>query len=345
MAGVHKVHTDRIERTAGAITLLIPEQNPIDMAELDDMSHGSASLTVMVGIPCYNEEVAIGSLVIRTSQYADKVVVLDDGSADKTTEVARLAGAHVLVHDVNMGKGVALRDLFEYATQAGFGIIVIIDGDGQHNPDDIPKLVEPLLRDEADIVNGSRYLHGETGGTPRYRRFGQRILDKVIHFGLNGDVTITDTQSGFRAFSIKTAPFFNFHSDALAIDSEMLMNAAEAHLRIKEVSVGVRYDVGRSSMHPVSHGVQVLMGVLRTIEFKRPLLAFTVPGLILVAAAAGLAFFVVQAYFIVGHVVLGPTLLMLLFMVVGTFLAFTGIILHSVSALIETRNEGRGGSR
>jgi hypothetical protein len=89
----------------------------------------------------------------------------------------------------------------------------------------------------------------------------------------------------------------------------------------------------------------VLMGVLRTIEFKRPLLAFTVPGLILVAVAAGLAFFVVQAYFIVGHVVLGPTLLMLLFMVVGTFLAFTGIILHSVSALIETRTEGRGGSR
>jgi glycosyltransferase involved in cell wall biosynthesis len=312
------------------------------MTELDAITHSSPSSTVMVGIPCYNEEVAIGSLVLRSSQYADQVVVLDDGSTDKTAEVARLAGAHVLVHDANLGKGAALRDLFQYATHSGFDIIVIIDGDGQHNPDDIPKLVEPLWRDEADVVNGSRYLSGEAGSTPRYRRFGQVVLDKVIHFGLNDDVTITDTQSGFRAFSSKTAPFFRFNSDELTIDSEMLMDAANAQLRIKEVDVGVRYDVGRSSKHPVSHGLQVLTGVLRSIEFNRPLLAFTVPGLILVAVAVGLAFFIIQAYFTVGHVVLGPALLMLLLMVVGTFLTFTGIILHSVSAVIDSRTERSG---
>jgi len=303
------------------------------------------STTIMVGIPCYNEEVAIGSLVLRASQHADQVVVLDDGSTDKTAEVARLAGARVLVHDVNKGKGAALRDLFQYATQAGFDIIVIIDGDGQHNPDDIPKLIEPLLREEADVVNGSRYLSGKTRSTPRYRRFGQLVLDRVIHLGLNGDVSITDTQSGFRAFSMKAAPFFKFHSDQLAIESEMLIDAANAQLRIKEVDVGVRYDVGRSSKHPVSHGLQVLLGVLRSIEFNRPLLAFTFPGLVLVAIAVGIAAFVIQAYSIVGHVVLGPTLLMVLFMVVGTFLVFTGIILHSVSALVDSRAERRGESR
>jgi glycosyltransferase involved in cell wall biosynthesis len=323
----------------------IPEQNPTEMTELDAMSTGSASSTVMVGIPCYNEEVAIGSLVIRASQYADQVVVLDDGSTDKTAEVARLAGALVLGHDVNMGKGAALRDLFQYAAQSGFDIIVIIDGDGQHNPDDIPKLVDPLLRDEADVVNGSRYLSGEVGGTPRYRRFGQVVLDKVIHWRLNGDITISDTQSGFRAFSMKIAPFFKFNSDRLTIDSEMLMDAASAQLRIKEVDVGVRYDVGRSSKHPVSHGFEVLTGVLRSIEFNRPLLAFTAPGLILVAVAAGLAVFVIQAYFVVGRVVIGPTLLMLLLMLIGTFLVFTGIILHSVSALVNSRDEERGKSR
>jgi hypothetical protein len=325
--------------------LSISEQNPTDMTELGAMSHGRASSTVVVGIPCYNEEVAIGSLVLRASQYADQVVVLDDGSTDKTAEVARFAGARVLVHEVNMGKGAALRDLFQYATQAGFDILVIIDGDGQHNPDDIPKLVGPLLRDEADIINGSRDLSGGAGSTPRYRRFGQMVLDKVIHFGLSDDVTITDTQSGFRAFSMKTAPFFRFNADKLTIDSEMIMDAANAQLRIKEVDVGVRYDVGRSSTHPVSHGLQVLTGVLRSIEFNRPLLAFTVPGLILVAVAAGLAAFVIQAYFIVGHVVLGPTLLMLLLTVVGTFLVFTGIILHSVSGLIDSRAEVREESR
>jgi len=288
-----------------------------------DVVTDSAHPTIMVGIPCYNEEVAIGSLVLRASQYADHVVVLDDGSTDKTAEVARLAGAQVLVHDVNIGKGAALRDLFAYATQSGFGIIVIIDGDGQHNPDDIPKLLDPLLRDEADVVNGSRYLSGEAGSTPRYRRFGQVVLDRVIHLGLNGDVTITDTQSGFRAFSTKTAPFFKFNTDKLTIDSEMLMDAANAQLRIKEVDVGVRYDVGYSSKHPLSHGLQVLGG----------------------AIAAGIAAFVIQAYFIVGHVVLGPTLLMLLLTVVGTFLVLTGIILHSLSALMDSRAETRGESR
>jgi hypothetical protein len=327
------------------MTLSIPEQNLKDMKVRDDMSHGSATSTVMVGIPCYNEEVAIGSLVLRASQYADQVVVLDDGSTDKTAEVARFAGAHVLVHDVNLGKGASLRDLFQYATQAGFDILVIIDGDGQHNPDDIPKLVGPLLRDEADIINGSRYLSGAVGSTPRYRRFGQRVLDQVIHFGLNDDVTFTDTQSGFRAFSMKTAPFFKFKADKLTIDSEMLIDAANAQLRIKEVDVGVRYDVGRSSTHPVSHGLQVLTGVMRSIEFNRPLLAFTVPGLILIAIAAGIAAFVIQAYYIVGHVVLGPTLLMLLLTVVGTFLVFTGIILHSMSTLVDSRAETRGESR
>ncbi|MGD0171792.1 MAG: glycosyltransferase family 2 protein [Halobacteriota archaeon] len=307
-----------------------------------DVVTASAPPTIMVGIPCYNEEVAIGSLVLRASQYADHVVVLDDGSTDKTAEVARLAGAQVLVHDVNMGKGAALRDLFAYATQSGFGIIIIIDGDGQHNPDDIPKLLDPLLHDEADVVNGSRYLSGDAGSTPRYRRFGQVVLDRVIHLGLNGDVTITDTQSGFRAFSIKTAPFFKFNTDKLTIDSEMLMDAANAQLRIKEVDVGVRYDVGSSSKHPISHGLQVLGGVLRSIEFNSPLLALTVPGLVMVAVAAGIAAFVVQAYFIVGHVVLGPTLLMLLLTVVGTFLVLTGIILHSLSALMDSRAETRG---
>jgi glycosyltransferase involved in cell wall biosynthesis len=239
-----------------------------------------ALVTVMVGIPCYNEQVAIGSLVLQATEYADTVVVLDDGSTDKTADVARLAGADVLVHHVNMGKGAALRDIFDYAVERGVDILVILDGDGQHNPGDIPKLLRPLILNEADIVNGSRYLKGKESDTPRYRRFGQIVLDKFTRLGFSRDVQVTDTQSGFRAFSMKTAPVFRFNSDTMAIDSEMLIDAANAHLRIKEADVNVRYDVGASSKHPVSHGVQVLVGVLRNIEFKKPLSAFTVPGLL-----------------------------------------------------------------
>jgi glycosyltransferase involved in cell wall biosynthesis len=316
------------------------EQNSPKNGERNEGSRDSDLFTVMVGIPCYNEEVAVGSLVVRASQYADKVVVLDDGSTDKTAEVARLTGAEVLVHDTNLGKGAALRDLFAYATQCDVGILVIIDGDGQHNPDDIPLLISPVMNGEADIVNGSRYLSGK-GDTPRYRRFGQLVLDKFTRMGSGRDMHVTDTQSGFRAFSMKTADVFTFTSNKLAIDSEMLMDAVKAQLRIKEVDVNVRYDVGHSSAHPVAHGIQVLSGVLRNIEFKKPLLAFTVPGLICISIGVALAVYIVQGFYEWGRVPNGPAILMLLVIIVGTFLTLTGIILHSMASLTESLESRR----
>ena len=312
------------------------EQNSLKSGVPNDGSRDSGLLTVMVGIPCYNEEVAIGSLVVRASQYADRVVVLDDGSTDKPAEVARLAGADVIVHRGNWGKGAAVRDLFTYATQCGVDILVILDGDGQHDPDDIPKLTRPLMRDEADIVNGSRYLNGNGRGTPRYRRFGQIVLDKFTRLGFSRDVNVTDTQSGFRAFSMKSARAFKFGTDQLAIDSEMLMDAAKGRLRIKEVDINVRYDVGHSSAHPVTHGLQVLVGILRNIEFKKPLLVFTVPGLMLIGIGVALAGYAVQGFYEWGRVPNGPAILMLLVIIVGTFMTLTGIILHSMASLTES---------
>ncbi|MGZ4862990.1 MAG: glycosyltransferase family 2 protein, partial [Halobacteriota archaeon] len=243
----------------------------------------------------------------------------------------------VLIHDVNMGKGTALRDLFAYATRANVDIVVIIDGDGQHDPDDIPRVIAPLLLDEADIVNGSRYLREGAHDTPRYRRLGQRVLDTFTRFGLDTEPPITDTQSGFRAFAIKTAPHFKFDAERLAIDSEMLMDAAKAQFRITEVPVRVRYDVGHSSAHPVSHGLDVMRGVLRNIEFERPLLIFTAPGALLLASGTLVAVWIVDVYYNIGRVVYGPTMLAILLIVVGVFLALTGVILHSMSSLVRAR--------
>ncbi len=130
--------------------------------------------TIAALLPAYNEEVSIGSVVLRTKQYADRVVVVDDGSSDHTAEVAALAGAEVIRHKVNQGKGAALRTGF--ASLNGDSVIVTIDTDGQHDPADIPRLVAPILSGEADMVNGSRYINGNKKDTPLYRRLVQKVL-------------------------------------------------------------------------------------------------------------------------------------------------------------------------
>jgi glycosyltransferase involved in cell wall biosynthesis len=148
-------------------------------------------------LPAFNEEVSIGSVVLRTKQYANRVIVVDDGSSDRTAEVASLAGAEVLRHTENMGKGAALRTGFQSLN--GDEVIVTIDSDGQHDPADMPRLIEPILRGEADMVNGSRYLNGDRKDTPAYRRLGQVVLDKATN--LDSGISVTDSQSGFRAYS------------------------------------------------------------------------------------------------------------------------------------------------
>lgn len=192
-------------------------------------------------LPAFNEEISIGSVVLQTKRFVDRVIVIDDGSNDRTAEVAKMAGAEVIRHPSNMGKGAALRTGFESLN--GETVIVTIDADGQHDPSDIPRIVEPILKGEADMVNGSRYINGNKKDTPFYRRIGQIVLDKAT--SLNSSLDITDSQSGLRAFSSKKRDVFRFKQSGLAIESEMLADAAEAGLRIKEVEIGVRYDVDR----------------------------------------------------------------------------------------------------
>ena len=217
-------------------------------------------------LPAFNEEVSIGSIVLLTRLYADKVIVIDDGSSDRTAEIAEKAGAEVIVHKVNQGKGCALKTGFSVAIEKGADIIVTMDSDGQHNPSEIPKLVAPILEGNAEMVNGSRYLNGMDKNTPVYRRFGQTVLDKVTNF--NSGIKITDSQSGFRAFAVSTVGVFRFNSCGMAIESEMLADAGKADLQIKEVSIGVRYDVDGSTKKPIEHGLEVLVSILKDVGFN-----------------------------------------------------------------------------
>lgn len=294
---------------------------------------------VLAILPAYNEEISIGSMVLHAKQHADRVIVVDDGSSDRTAEVAELAGAEVIRHPFNKGKGAALRTGFEKASTNGSNVIVTMDADGQHDPEEIPKLVAPIFSGEADVVNGSRYMNGNGKSTPFYRRIGQNVLDRATN--LNTGLHITDTQSGFRAFSKNALPAFRFRQSDFGIESEMLADAANAGLRIKEVEIGVRYDVDCSTANPVSHGARVLVKVLHDMELNRPLYYFTVPGMLsaVVGLIMGLSF--LQSFYHGGRLMFGPTLLMILLTLIGTFMVFTGIILHSMSRLIRETKSNR----
>ena len=282
-------------------------------------------------IPAYNEQVAIGSMVLNTKLYVDRVIVVDDGSSDKTAEVAVLAGAELVKHKTNMGKGRALESGFKAAE--GAEIILTIDGDGQHKTSDIPKILKPIIVGEADIVNGSRYIGDNGKNTPAYRRVGQNVLDKATN--LNAKTNITDSQSGLRAFAAYTIPVFKFRESGYGIESEMIIEAANAGFRIKEVEIDVSYDVnGSKKLHPLTHGLGVLVKLLQDMEFNRPLYYFTFPGIIMIIIGL-LAGFVFFSSYLGGHSSsLAATTLAALLAIAGTFIAFTGLILHTMSRMI-----------
>ncbi|MCZ7357397.1 MAG: glycosyltransferase family 2 protein [Candidatus Methanoperedens sp.] len=288
-------------------------------------------------LPAFNEEVSIGSLVLHCRQHADCVIVVDDGSKDHTAEIAEMAGAKIIRHPANKGKGAALKTGFELAAQNGTKVIVILDSDGQHDPEEIPKLVAPILAGEADMVNGSRYMNGNGKNTPFYRRIGQSVLDRATN--LNSGLRVTDTQSGFRAFAASKAHVFNFRQNGMAIESEMLMDAANAGLKLKEVEIGVRYDVDCSTENPLGHGLKVLVRVLQDMELNRPMYYFTAPGIAFMAVGLAMGLSYIRDFYLGSSLRFGPTLLMILLTLIGSLMVFTGIILHSMSKLIREKRE------
>lgn len=291
---------------------------------------------VVAILPAYNEEVSIGSVVLNTKNYVNHVIVIDDGSVDRTAQIAKMAGAKVIKHQLNKGKGAALKTGFRAINE--FDVIVTMDSDGQHNPDEIPNLLAPILKGEADMVNGSRYLNGYDNDTPAYRRIGQTVLDKATN--LISDLKITDSQSGFRAFTRNTIPLFRFNNADFSIESEMLIDAANAGLNIKEVEIGVRYDVDGSTKNPLSHGLGVLIRIINDLEFQRPLIYFTIPGTIIIAAGITLGLIFFGDYINNMSTSLFPTFFAILLTLGGIFLAFTGIIINSISKMIN-RNAKR----
>ena len=289
----------------------------------------STGQKIIVAIPCLNEERHIGSLVLQVKRYGVHVIVIDDGSSDETAEIAELAGAMVIRHEANQGKGAALNSAFGVALGHEADVLVLMDGDGQHRPAEIPNVAGPIVSGQADISVGSRHL--TSGGIPKVRRVGQTMITTATNLGAG--VNISDSQSGFRAFSRRALEGLTFSARGFAVESEMQFLALDRDLRVVEVPISAVY-VDPPKRNVFKHGMSVLDGILRLVGTHRPLLFFAVVSLLCWLLGALMGLLALDA---IAHgsaaAAAAPTLMAVGCLLLGILSVFAGVILHSVRTM------------
>jgi glycosyltransferase involved in cell wall biosynthesis len=217
--------------------------------------------SILAGIPAYNEEKTIAEVVLKAGCHVGKVLVCDDGSKDMTQIVARKNGAHVVEHKKNMGYGATMQTIFRKARELGADVLVVFDGDGQHDPDEIPMLVKPVLEGRADIVIGSRFINGARMNVPLYRRMG--ILLITLLTKIFSGYPISDAQSGFRAFNRKALEELKISEDGWGSSVEIFFRAHDVGLRIVEVPVDCDYEdyPKASKRDPLRQGISIVASI------------------------------------------------------------------------------------
>jgi len=290
-------------------------------------------LNIITCIPTYNEEHKIGELIRASLRYCDSVVVCDDGSSDNTVHEAESAGAYVIKHFTNKGKGAALKSLFKYVLHTNSDIVVTMDGDGQFLPEEIEKLTKPIMDGQSDIIIGYRFENNEE--IPHYRKIGNKFLDKISNSA--SELPFRDTQSGFRAYSINAIKNIQFTNDGFAADSEILINASKKDLKISEVKITVIYDTGgkTSTKNPISHGGGVLLSLIEIILINRPLTFLGMPGLIILIAGIFSSINVITVFNETRYFSIPFTLISMSFLILGALLLSIASILFSFNKSIK----------
>lgn len=293
-------------------------------------------MKVAIGIPAYNEEKNIASVISKLSKFGYSIIVCDDGSDDQTNQIAEKMGALVITHKKNLGYGAAIGSLFFKAKDMGLDVLVTMDADGQHRPKDVKAVLDPILKEEADIVIGSRFLV-ENKEMPSYRKTGIKMITKLANTAL--DKQITDSQSGFRGYNKKVLSAISPSESGMGVSNEILIKASKQGFKIDEVPIKVSYEGDTSTHHPVSHGVSVIFSTMKFISIEHPLKFYGIPGIVFLGIGLFFVVWALQYFTETRQILTNLVIIGVSGVILGVVLVMNAILLYSIVNLIrEKRN-------
>ena len=292
-------------------------------------------LKITIGIPAYNEEKNIASIITKLKKITDSIIVCDDGSSDMTSDISKNLGAIVITHKKNMGYGVAINSIFQKAKELNIDLLVTFDADGQHRVEDIEKVVEPIKNNTADLVIGSRFLDKKSN-VPNYRKIGIKVITKITNASIKKK--LTDSQSGFRAYNKQVLSQISPSDIGMGISTEILIKSSSKGLRIMEVPITILYSGDTSTHNPVSHGTSVLLSTIKFTSIEHPLKFYGIPSVIFLIIGGIFTTLAIQYYIDVGRLNSNLTLIGGGTVLLGIILLICAILLYSLVSVVREKH-------
>jgi glycosyltransferase involved in cell wall biosynthesis len=293
-------------------------------------------LKITVGIPAYNEEKNIAGIIQKLSEISDTIIVCNDGSTDNTGKIAEKMGAIVITHERNLGYGGSIQSLFFKARELGSDMLVTLDSDGQHRISDVLPVIDPIIKNQADLVIGSRFLTENQANMPKYRKIGIKLITSLANSSL--EEAVSDSQSGFRAYSKNVLSEITPSENGMGVSNEILMKASKKGFKITEVPIIVSYEGDTSTQNPISHGASVTFSTLKFISIDHPLKFYGIPGLVFLTIGLIFTIITIQGFTETRQILLGTAVIGVGTIIFGTVLLMTSILLYSVVNLIREKN-------